>query len=144
MERDFKADTALEIRQANERPSQFFGGQDWFHLTPEEQLVFDIDPARFPRMITAWSRYEIFMGLLEDGGFSEETKRERQRHPEIVRKGVCVGGFQLFAKEYADLTFREADAMYCKYEFWQVRNGVIVYRDEPESKKVLEDIKRRK
>ena len=75
MERDFKADTQLQIKQANERPSQYFGGQDWFHLTPEEELVFDIDRARFPRMITAWSCYEIFMGLLEGGGFNEETKR---------------------------------------------------------------------
>src|ERR1700682_912916 len=105
VERDFKAHTQLEIRQANERPSQFFGGQDWFHLTPEAEFRFDVDRARFPRMITAWSRYEIFMGLLEDGGFNEETRRERRKHSEVVRKGVCVGGFQIFAKEYADLTF---------------------------------------
>jgi hypothetical protein len=131
MHRDFKTDLQLEIKLANERPAQFFSGHDWFHLTPEEELVFAIDRTRFPRMIRAWSAYEIFTGLLEDGGFNEETKRERQRHPDIVRKGVCPEGFQLFAKEYAELTFREANATYFKYEFWQVRNGIIRYTDEP-------------
>ena len=74
------------------------------------------------------------MGLLEDGGFNAETKRERERHPEIVRKGVSRDGFQNFAKEYADMTFREAHAMYSKHEFWQVRNGIIAYADEAGSK----------
>lgn len=141
---DFRADTQLEIRMANERPPEYYRGTSWWQLTPEEELVFAIDRARFPRMITAWSRYEIFMGLLEDGGFNEETKRERKLHPDIVRKGVSIDGFMHFAKEYADVTFREAHAMYSKHEFWQVRNGIPVYKDEPESKKVIEDIKRQK
>jgi hypothetical protein len=135
MERDFKADTQLEIRLANERGADHYRyGHDWFHLTPEEEQVFAIDRARFPRMITAWSRYEIFIGLLEDGGFNAETKRERERHPEIVRKGVSIDGFQHFAKEYTDITFREAHAMYCKHEFWQVRNGIAAYTDEGDNK----------
>jgi hypothetical protein len=134
MDRDFKADTHLEIKIANERPPEYYRGNSWWQLTPEEELVFAIDRARFPEMITAWSRYEIFMGLLEDGGFNDETKRERERHPDIVRKGVSIDGFQHFAKEYADVTFREAHAMYCKHEFWQVRNGITRYLDEAPKK----------
>src|ERR1700756_212233 len=103
MDRDFKADVQFEIELANKRPPEYYRGNSWWQLTPEEELVFAIDRARFPRMMTAWERYEIFMGFVGDG-FSEETKRERKRRPDIVRKGDSIDGFQHFAKEYADVT----------------------------------------
>ena len=51
------------------------------------------------------------------------------RHQEARR--WSTDGFQNFAKDYAGLTFRESAAMYAKYRFWGVRQGIIRYDDEP-------------
>jgi len=133
MERDFKAQIQLQIRLANERGAEAYRGHEWSDLTPEEEQVFAINRARFPAMVTVWSAYEHFMGLVDEANFScdhREIERERNRRADIVRMGVSVNGFQQFAKEYAGMTFREAHAMYCKHEFWQVRNGISRYSDE--------------
>jgi len=137
MRDDFQGQVQLQITLANDRPTEQFRGFDWFHLTREEELVFAIDPAHFPRMITVWAAYELFMELVSEGSFTcapEIVKAERNRRADIVEMGVSINGFQQFAKEYTGMPFREAHAMFCKHQFWLVRNGISEYSDERERK----------
>jgi hypothetical protein len=103
-------------------------------LTDEEESVFAIDRARFPRMITVWEGYHAFKRIVNAGFDDALIEQARQQHPEWseVPPDVSAKEFSDFAKEYGGLTFREAHAMYAKINFWQARNGVIHYRDEPE------------
>ncbi len=134
MTTDFKSDVQLQIQKSEALGEEHYRGLDWFHLSLEEEFVFAIDPARFPRMITAWAAYEMFMGA-GDGGFTCDPAalaQEKRRRADIIALGISINGFQAFAKAYADLTYREAHAMFCKNEFWLVRTGISGYTDEPE------------
>lgn len=130
---DFKRDVQLQIQQAEARGPEHYRGLDWFHLSLEEEVVFAIDPARFARMITAWAAYELFMGVVDEGFTCDSAAlaQEKHRRADIIAMEVSINGFQTFAKAYADLTFREAHALFCKHQFWLVRNGIYGYLDEP-------------
>jgi hypothetical protein len=135
---DFKSDVQLQIQQAEGREPEDFRGLDWFHLSLEEETVFAIDPARFPRMITAWAAYEMFMGVVTEGFECDPVALadEQRRCADIIAIGVSIKSFDAFAKAYADLTYREAHAMFCKHQFWLVRNGIYGYTDEPKRKEL--------
>lgn len=121
-----------EIARAERRAADHYKGRDWFQLTDEEQAVFAIDRARFPRMIAVWECYENFKGIVSPQLFDRAlTEQARQQHPEWcqVPPDVSANEFAAFAKEYGGLTFREAYAFFAKHEFWEVRKGVMVYGD---------------
>ena len=89
-------------------------------------------------MITVWECYQAFKRIVHDAWFDRALiEQERQQHPERCDHGLSIPDvsakeFAAFAKEYGGLTFREAYAIYAKYDFWEVRNGVNRYHDEPE------------
>ena len=129
---DFKARVAAVIAE-NEHNAASFSGSDWCELRPEEEFVFAIDPARFPRMVAAWSLYEVFMDLVDAEVFALEpaaVEHERKNRPDIFDQGISTAGFQQFAQAYAGMTFREAHAMFAKHDFWQNRQGITNYSDE--------------
>ena len=136
--RTLKDQLEYKIARA-ERPDipRHYRGGDWYQLTDEEEAVFAIDRARFPRMITVWECYQAFKRIVNDAGFdSALIEQARQQHPEwcdpgLPRPDVSANEFVNFAKAYDALTVREAYAIYAKYEFWEVRHGVVHYRDEP-------------
>ena len=127
----FKDEIASQIDAANKREAGHYRGQDWFHLTEAEEAVFAIDRKRFPAMVVAWSAYESFLKLVDETGFdARAVEAERKRRTDLVKKGMSADGFQHFCKEFTDLTFREADAMFEKHQFWLIRNGITRYSDE--------------
>jgi len=129
---DFKARVDAVIAE-NEGNAASFSGADWCELRPEEEFVFAIDPARFPRMVAAWSLYEVFMDLVDAEVFTLDpatVEHERKNRPDILDQGVSTAGFQQFAKAYAGMTFREAHAMFTKHDFWLTRQGTTSYSDE--------------
>ena len=131
---DFKAQVEAQIAESEGRPADEFRGDDWWQLQDEEQYVFQIDPLRFPRMVTAFWMFEVFLGQVapeEYGLAPEPVEAERKKRPDLIEKGHSTDGFQHFARDYAGLTFREAAAMYTKNRFWQVRAGITYYADEP-------------
>jgi hypothetical protein len=96
--------------------------------------VFSIEMKRWLRMMMAWLCYEIFLDIAE--GVSEEDapvallEEERDRRPGILDQEMCLAGFVQFARKYASLTSREADAVYGKMNFWNIRTGITRYGDE--------------
>ena len=61
-------------------------------------------------------------------------EQARQQHPEWceVPPDLSAKEFAAFAKEYGGLTFREAHAIFAKHDFWEARNDVSRYHDEPQ------------
>lgn len=125
-----KDQLAAEIAKAEALdPAQFRGG-DWYHLTDEEEFVFDIDRDRFPCMVTVWACYDAFK-VAHDPTWDEDLiSSAREQYPQWYEPGYSIGEFSAFAKEFAGLTFREATAIYAKIEFWNIRVGITQFRDE--------------
>jgi hypothetical protein len=131
----FREQVGAQIADSEGRPVEDFSGDDWWQLQEEEQYVFEIDPLRFPRMVTSFWMFEIFLGQVAPEEYElapEPVESERNHRPDLVEKGHSNDGFQHFASDYAGLTFREAAAMYAKNRFWHVRAGITYYADEPE------------
>lgn len=100
-------------------------------LTVAEEIVFAIDRARWPRMMTAIYAWDCFVGETIgsefDGGPMEALRAER---PDLLTNGYSVDGFTIFAKELLGLTQREAAAAWAKEQWSDVREGVTYYKDE--------------
>jgi hypothetical protein len=110
---------------------KLYNGWDWSELSDEEQVVFDIDRKRFPRMMLTFSCYEAFKRIVREGFFDDDLiEQARQQHPEWSDEAISELEFSDFAKEYGGLTFRESAAFYNKNKFWGVRTGITYYRDE--------------
>ncbi len=126
----FKDEVAAKIAEA-EKNAADYRGYDWWQLTDEEQWVFDIDFERFPRMITALFLFEGFHGMADtDDARTESMDAERTARPDLIEKGYSTDGFQHFAKEYADMSYREGHAVFAKNQWWSVRQGIRKYTDE--------------
>lgn len=133
---NFKDEVAAQIADAEKDPAAYRGA-DWWQLTEEEEAVFEIEFARFPRMITALFCFEAFHSLVDptDAKLSvEATEAERQARPDLMDMDYSQNGFQHFARDYAGMTFREGHAVYTKHKFWNVRAGLTHYSDEPRPK----------
>jgi hypothetical protein len=133
--RTLKDQLESEIARAERRAAdapRHYKGRDWFQLTDEEEAVFAIDRARFPRMIAVWECYQTFKGI-EHGGFDNALiEQARQLHPEWCGPDTPVISdreFAAFAREYGGMTLREGFATYAKQYFWQDRNGIGRYDD---------------
>jgi hypothetical protein len=48
----------------------------------------------------------------------------------VAADGVGLQPFTAFAEVVCGLTNREAHAIFTKMDFWQVRSGLLHYRDE--------------
>jgi hypothetical protein len=129
-----KEQLETEIRNAGQKRQShpFSNAGDWLHLGEDEAAVFNINPARFPRMLMTFACYETFKLIADDPTWDEDLiEQARQQHPEWCDKDVySVGEFQAFAKEFAGLSFREAHAMWYKQEFWNIRVGISSFTDE--------------
>ncbi len=139
----FKVAIAAQTKQALARDMDHFIGGDRFQIGPDEEYVFGIDPFRFPALVTAYHAYLNFMNVVHSDEYDHtDIGEERKRRPDFfttftdtdgaVHPDIALTGFQNFCKEYTDVTFREAHAMFRKYEFWAVRTGLTAYRDEPQ------------
>ncbi len=121
-----------------------YNGPDWWQLSDEEAFVFDINPDRWPVLMTLYHFYQSLVGVTDGFSIEEENDWElaelealkdatRTAHPEwgISPETRSVTGFQAFAKHYApELPFRESHACWDKMFWWDVRGGVMIYRDE--------------
>jgi hypothetical protein len=112
-------------------------GRDWWQLTDAEEEVFALERERFPRMVMTWHCYDGFKRIADspvwDDALIEQARRDFPQwctEAQGQRAPISVEEFQAFAKEFGGLTFREAEAIYRKHEFWLIRVGAIKYRYE--------------
>lgn len=111
-------------------------GTDWWQLSDAEEEVFAIERERFPRMVLTWHCYEAFKLISHSPTWNKALiEQARQQHPEWCGETVDEKEFFRFAKEFGGLAFREAHAVYAKYDFWTVRLGIVRYADEAKTRK---------
>lgn len=122
-------------KQYRKNPKDY-SGFDWWQLSKEEELVFMIDPERWPRMMVALTTYDVLLDVTggDTLGYDEgEIQRLRVERPDLFTAGTDAHGFAQFATAYAGLTSREAAAAYWKNQFWKARTGILTYADESDS-----------
>ncbi|WP_319529064.1 hypothetical protein [uncultured Cohaesibacter sp.] len=116
-----------------------YRGDEWFQVTDAEEQVFGLGPDDMPAMAVLWDWFELMLGLVEpyEGcGLTEDLIRDVRKEldwlEELLREPVPTVSSELFTKfaSYFGVTNRKAHAFYCKYEFWQVRRGIISFSDE--------------
>ncbi len=107
-----------------------YEGPDWWQLSEEEKEVFAIRRDRWPRMMEAWVAYEAFKKITTEFYDDADVDEARANNPDWCGESIDPTEFDKFAKKLAGLGFRESHAMYAKYDFWCVRNGITYYHDE--------------
>ena len=121
-----------EARAEADRDS--YRGFDWWQLSDAEEVVFEIDRDRWPRMMTVFHCYEGFKQMADSPAWDDALiEQARQQRFEWCGPAPSDGEFAHFAQAFGGLTNREAHAVYTKQEFWTVRAGVMVYADEQSS-----------
>lgn len=93
--------------------------------------IFGVALEQVPRLMAAWDAWFEFLGLVISGNSHSDKllAHARQQHPELTR-GNEPELWMEFAKVYAGLPQRQAEAMYWKDWFWTVRECDVVYADE--------------
>jgi len=129
----FEAHVRRQMEEwASEDPARYLG-TDWWQLSPAEEEAFEIDRERFPVMACALYAYEAFKDIaqVDDFGPGEVLHDARLRFPQWARlRMIEVGEFIAFAAHFCGLTAREAHAIYCKHDFWNVRARITQFVDE--------------
>ena len=129
LKEQFESEVArAEARRAKDK--HYYIGDDWWHYTLSDEKVFVIHADRWPRMMVAWDCYQAFKDIAGEGWDNALLKKERELHPEWCRTRdgkpvVDHNEFVDFAKALAGLSWPEAWAMYWKYEWWLIRNGLM-------------------
>lgn len=127
-----KIEAAVADSEAKlQKEPKFYHGADWWHLSEEEEFVFAIKRERWPPMMTVWLAYDVVIGLADYGEFNLTDKEvDAARWRCGLHCGHDLKEFGTFCKEYGGLTYREAEAVYSKMTFFNVRSGITSYRDE--------------
>ena len=122
---------AREEARYRDDPGRYHGF-DWWQLAPDEEVVFAIDPARWPRMMMAIAAYDALAGGADPGADLEFDAAETEAFRAAAETSGAIGvaAFQEFAAEYAGLSFREAAAAHAKNKFWLTRAGILRFTDE--------------
>ncbi len=126
--------------QAARTPDARYDGPDWWQLSDDDVAVFELSRARWPALLAVWQAFEYFRERT-DGWNDEEIARAyphaddvmaeaRAAMPEWVGGSDDVSVFMKFAAHFAELSHREADAIFAKMHWWAVRVDVMKYGDE--------------
>lgn len=133
---DAMAHSLAEYRAAPDN----WAGWDWWQLSPEESVVFDLAPERWAELVPVWQAFAFFTGRT-DGWNEDKIERDypdldavmkaaREQYPEWAGLDATAPAFLRFAQRFASVPYREAKAMFMKMDFWAVRSGVVWYADE--------------
>lgn len=126
---------ALTAAWRRDIPAEKFVNDNGRGFTIEEMAVFGVAPDQIPRLMVAWEAWLQFLRLVDDGIFHthELIAKARAEHPELTDPTNRPELWTIFARDFAGLTAREAEAMYWKDWFWTVRHGHADYPDEARS-----------
>lgn len=119
--------TAAEKRGAS------FVGRDWYQYSQSEAEVFQIDAARWPRMIEAYDCYMHMKDIVDhayDRSLLEAARLQFTSWEAVDGKPVmAIAEFVDFAASVCGLTHREANSVFYKSDWWNIRNGLVEFRD---------------
>lgn len=126
------------LAQLADDPDAYHGG-DWFQYTPAEREVFQIEPYWYVKALCAYERWQAFLDIIGGGPFdsdyADELAAEREAYDGLFARGHDAKGFMDYAKLACNLPNRQANAVYYKMAFAEIRRGLVRFVDEPEPKK---------
>jgi hypothetical protein len=109
----------------------FQDGWDWYQLSDEEAMVFGIDPDRWPVMWNTYFYYQAIKDICTDGVDRNLLDQARREHPEWKPdRHMWTTEFMDFAKEMAGMTSREANAVFEKMSWFEIRNRLVAFDDD--------------
>lgn len=116
-----------------------YDGDDWWQLSAAEVEVFEIDPDRWPRLMTAWHWYEGFSGTASAGDWDEAAiDAARVSSADLLAIPDPLRQWMKFSLRYAAIQPAEAVAAHAKMHWWTARQGYVSYHvDEPGSEEQL-------
>ncbi|SNY93884.1 hypothetical protein SAMN04515647_4205 [Cohaesibacter sp. ES.047] len=117
-----------------------YRGDDWYQLSASEEQVFGLTLQDMPGLAALWDCFELVLGLIEPGDGATGLTRDvilgvRQENEWLggaANQTVPLVSSELFT-QFAScfgVSNRLAHAFYYKYEFWQMRSGIISFGDE--------------
>jgi len=107
-----------------------YDGWQWYQLSAEEARIFDLKIEEMPKLSTV---FDLYFGAIRVGSSLSEQRCAslRQELDWLKKCSPSEGEWQRFAALFG-VSNRQADAFYCKHNFWEVREGLVTYGDERE------------
>ena len=104
-------------------------GYNWYQVSEEESEVFGLCPADMPKLAAV---HELYFCAVEVAFVQPEAEVRsiRAELPWLSSVVVDKGEWLQFAALFG-ISNRQAYAFFCKYEYWEVREGLVAYQDEP-------------
>jgi hypothetical protein len=131
--RDALATAIGHAQRTYQKHPERFDGDDWWQLSAAEIVVFDIDPERWPRLMTAWHWYEGFSDMASGGDWDDAAiEAARISSADLLTISDQLRQWMKFALRFAAIQPMEAVATHGKMHWWTVRQGYVSYStDEP-------------
>ena len=109
-------------------------GYDWFNLSEAEAEVFDLSLDDLPSLVAVWIAYDELIDACHMMNIPEDIVTAfLVEHPWMAEERATRAGslqsFQRFAKLFG-IPLRQSFKWWAKYDFWQLRIGVIHFSDE--------------
>jgi hypothetical protein len=121
-----------EARRLEAQGPDHLKGDDWFQVSAAEQAVFGLDPETMAQVVVAFDAYlaiaDIALNAFHDTALCQDA---RKAFPWIVKGQSDAEAFRRFAG-LVGVSNRQAEAFYWKHAFWEVREGLVSFWDEPD------------
>lgn len=111
-------------------------GTEYAIITPEEVVVFGIQPERYAAMVALYEAYEAVKNICDMGSYDLSlcaAMRDALDLEDNTR--ITVEEIQALGK-VVGVTYREAFAMFYKVHFAEIRSGLIRFKDESSIEKM--------
>lgn len=107
-------------------------GDNWCDVSSAEQEVFRLSPETVARVVSVFDAYLALADIAQnDLHRTLLCRAARKAYPWIAQGSTDSETFIRFAGLFG-VSNRQAAAFFWKHEFWQVRQGLVVYADEDE------------
>ena len=105
-----------------------YQGYEWWQLSDQEANIFQIPLADMPALVEVHQLYYDAINITATIS-SDRAEELRQELFWLTKDTVDLGEWLRFAKLF-DIQFRSANAFHSKYEYWEIRQGLVHYADE--------------
>ena len=111
-------------------------GDNWCDVSRAEQEVFGLSPDTVARVVSVFDAYLALAAIAQNDLHDTLLCRAaRKTYPWIEQGTTDSETFIRFAELFG-VSNRQAAAFFWKHRFWEVRQGLVIYADEPEEDEI--------
>lgn len=105
-----------------------YEGLDWWQLSDEEANIFQLSLRDMPALTAV---HQLYYDAIDRTTSIDRSRVESLQGelPWLRMTTVDLEEWLRFAKLFG-ISNRSANAFYSKYQYWEVRQGLVYYRDE--------------